>query len=574
MNLRPYQLEALAASNKRFKEGITRQIIALPTGTGKTPLFSMIRSYFGFTGRVLILVHREELAAQAADKLQKWNPNETVGVEMASSYAPSSATFVVAGVATLGRASSSRLAAFDPSSFDAVITDECHHSTAKSYTNIFNHFGCLSQNSKTLLLGVTATPNRGDGTPLAQVYDEIVYQKSILEAIREGWLVNLKGIRIHTGEDLDNINTRAGDFEQDKLALAVNTPERNDLIVRKWIENAHDRQSVVFCVDIQHAKDLSERFNHYGIASQAIWGDDPERATKLRAHRGKHLRVLTNCGVLTEGYDDPGIGCIVLARPTKSGLLFVQMAGRGTRLPEGVDNLVDAKRRGLAVTKDDCIVLDVVDNTQRHSLSTLNSLFGLGNLEENGKNITELVDKVEAAKAKNPDLDMDKVTDFESLEFQASEVDLFKIKWPPIITNNSMLQWHQNTDKDSFVLMLPLGESMAIVPNMLNKYAVVGSVHGNKIREDVDDLPEAFRVADLFVSVHGKDYTRILKREARWMAEPMTERQVRLFQRLRVPIPEGMTKGDAHKYIGRFMATKSMHRKLNAVNSSLQNPAH
>src|SRR5581483_2135454 len=360
---RPYQNAALKESYNKYALGVTRQLIVLPTGTGKTVVFANLPNHHGLRGRIMVLVHTEELVNQAVDKIRKWNPSYNVDIEKAEQWTSTNANVIVASVATLGREGSERLKRFKPEEFDAIICDEAHHSTADSYIRIFNHFGLLADNNKKLLVGVTATPNRGDGVGLNLVYDEIVYQMSILDAIKQGWLSDLRGIRITTDTSLDSVKTRAGDFETGDLGRTVNTPARNRLIVEGWQKYAQDRQTVVFCVDVQHAKDLADEFMRAGIPSQAVWGDDPSREEKLKAHKAKTLRVLCNCNVLTEGYDDWQLACIVTARPTKSPLMFAQQIGRGTRIPEGIDNLVEARKKGVPLAKTDCIVLDVADVT-------------------------------------------------------------------------------------------------------------------------------------------------------------------------------------------------------------------
>ena len=184
-------------------------------------------------------------------------------------------------------------------------------------------------------------PQRGDGRALAEIFEKITYSYGIRPAIEDGWLVDVKGFRVNTNINLDNVRVSKGDFEQGELEDTVNNPERNSRVVKSWLDKGEDRQTIVFTVGIQHAQDLAKEFQRHGVAAEAIWGNDPERALKLEAHRDGRITVLTNCGVLTEGYDDWRVGCILLARPTKSGMLFAQMIGRGTRLQEGTGNLKD-----------------------------------------------------------------------------------------------------------------------------------------------------------------------------------------------------------------------------------------
>src|SRR6266404_7023203 len=218
MGLRPYQSDALSAVKSRLAAGVTRQLIALPTGTGKTVVFAMLPEFLNLGGKTLFLVHREELASQAAEKLMRWNPNISISVEMGDSWANSNSQFIVGSVPTLGRKGSKRLARFRPEDFSTIIVDECHHATADSYINIFDYFDVLNQNSKKLLVGFTATPNRGDGVALGKIFDEISFQMDIRTAIKEGWLVDIRGVRVRSKTSLDAVRTQAGDFQQGDLS--------------------------------------------------------------------------------------------------------------------------------------------------------------------------------------------------------------------------------------------------------------------------------------------------------------------------------------------------------------------
>src|ERR1019366_5338848 len=229
---------------------------------------------------------------------------------------------------------------------------------------------------------------------------------TIRKAIKEGWLVPLRGFRLKTSVDLSGIKSTGGDYAQDELSLAVNTPQRNMQVVKFWLDNAERRTTIAFTVDIQHAKDSAEQFRRAGVKAEAIWGLDPDREDRLARFKANEIEVLCNCGVLIEGFDAWNVMCILLMAPTQSSSKFTQEIGRGTRLEEGTGNLIEALLAGIALRKKDCYVLDVVDNNKRCSLVTLPSLVGLNpDFELHGKSVTDAIDKVEAMQEKYPGID-------------------------------------------------------------------------------------------------------------------------------------------------------------------------
>ena len=276
MNLRPYQTDALDQSLAKLQAGVNRQAIVMATGLGKAVLFASLRSHHAFQRRVMVLVHREELAQQAADKIHRWNPGLLVGVEMASDYARPMDTHVVASVPTLGRKFSKRLAKFDPAEFDCIVSDEVHHAPGDQWTRVLTHFGLEKPGSRLLSLGLTATPNRSDGVGLRHLFDQIIYDMGIDRGIAEGYLVDLACWRISTTTNLDSVHTRAGDFAQDELGKEVNTPKRNALIVKAWAQYAKDKRTIAFTVNVQHALDLAEAFKALGVAGRGSLGRRPE----------------------------------------------------------------------------------------------------------------------------------------------------------------------------------------------------------------------------------------------------------------------------------------------------------
>jgi superfamily II DNA or RNA helicase len=853
MQLRPPQEKALDASVERMVEGVYRQLASLATGIGKTVIFASLRAKHGFTKRIMVLIHTDELAAQAIKKLQVWNPGVKIGLEMGESYALDTDTYVVASVQTLGRDGSPRLNRFKPQDFDALIIDECHHSTADSYQRIISHFGLQKgqDNQGRLLFGVTATTKRGDGRGLDENYDEIIYEYGLLDAIRDGYLCNLRGYRVRTSTNLDTVHSSDGDLNQNELSLAVNTPERNRAVVQAWVDRGEHRQTVAFTVDIQHAKDLAQAFREAGHSFEAVWGVDPDREKKLEDHRDFKLKGICNASLLTEGYDcldydtevltpsgwkrqgeiqvgdvcyslnrlteviettpveavfdrpvRPGekmftinsqhvdirtteghefhvkcgntrykkrpfstmkgrdlaaytglyalplsgiseeptglpltddelrfiawfmtdggfkgtgvtiaqskaakddirsllvrigldftedvssnkqgfggenakplhffripkgthngsrkrngwfqyaeyldkrvapalhnmtraqfalfwseclkgdgslqgnkagwlwccekaqadayvqmasirgfassykkvitkkgtevyrvsvrdtrfiqslandkraakmtlvrphanervwcvsnknstlitkrngkvviigncwsIGCVINAAPTKSQSKYQQRAGRGTRLQDGIANLIEARSAGVSILKEDCILLDVADDTRRHSLASLATLVGVpSKLDFNGLNVLEVIAAIEEAEKASPETDFSQLEDLNEIQSYIERVDLFATKWSPETLEHSELQWHK-TPKGNYLLLLPTGEQITLGRDYLNNWQIKGSVKGNAFRDIAHDLAEAFSSAEGLLRTFGKNLLAYLRRD-------------------------------------------------------------
>lgn len=357
--LRAYQREAIDAVIAARRSGTRRMVVCLPTGAGKTVIFSHLARLA--TRQVLVLAHREELLAQAVDKLARaLEGTRVVGLERGSSRAPSDAKVLVASLRSLhpdriGSVLSGR-------DLGLIIYDECHHAPADDNLRVLRTIGAFEPDWPGTLLGFTATTARGDGKGLDTVFERIVYSRTLPDLIEEGFLAPLKGFRIATEADLTRLSARGADFAEDELAEVVDIQERNALVARSIQELARDRRTIAFCVTVNHARNLSRALNHIGVPAGIVHGEMPaaDRARALADFRDGRIHVLANVAVLTEGFDDPGVSCVAMARPTRSEGLYAQCVGRGTRLAEG---------------KRDCLILDFVDVSEL-SLCTLPSLFG------------------------------------------------------------------------------------------------------------------------------------------------------------------------------------------------------
>jgi len=384
-DLRPYQIEAYDATFKALSRGVTKQLLSLATGTGKTKLAVNILNKFD---KKLFTCHTEELAEQSAvallselNLMTKDELNETlqnnngliellrnnsnnmfadwkvkcivdnIGIVKADLF-DISKPITIASMQTLWR----RLDRIPDNHFDAIVIDECHMGGAKSWAMSINYF------KPKLTLGLSATPTRMDGMLLGDVFDEIVYNYPIDKAIEDGYLCEIDAIRVKTESELDTVKTTAGDLNQKDLEVIVNTPKRNQLIVDKYKEYASGRQFIAFCVDVQHAMDLNATFVENGIKSNFIVGNKdltPDRRNVIDMFKKGEYVGLTNCMVLTAGFDHPNTGCVIMAAPTKSLTKYIQQVGRGTRLK---DELFVSR------FKQQVIVLDIVDITSKHRL--------------------------------------------------------------------------------------------------------------------------------------------------------------------------------------------------------------
>ena len=551
---RNYQTEAIEAVLTAYDQGEHQQLLSMATGTGKTRTCSLLYEKLKsrIPGKMLILDHTEELIDQFVATMKSVNPSLRIDREMAQHKAdPDKADVVVASVPSLGRLNTTRIIKYDMSQWNIVIVDEAQHTLAESYMRILEAFGVLGDTKK-LLLGMTATPFRADGRTLGEVYKKIVYSYSLRQAITDQWLVPIRGYRVVTQTDISGVKVSGGDLDKIVLESTINTPERNKAIVDAWLKFGDQRSTLVFAAGIEHAKALSETFTEAGVPSKAIWGSDDDRSEKLQEFRDSKIQVLINCNLLTEGVDLPRISCIILARPTKSGVLFTQMVGRSTRLyPE----------------KTDSIVLDVVDICGSHSLCTLPMLMGMpANLDLRGESITDAVQLIEDMQEENPNIDFTKLKDVHQIQQFIEQVNLFEVRFPKEVEENSEFRWVRAID-GGFVMRVPRPKAdstgtkpgrVRIYENVLGEWEIDGRIKDKLFHGVRKSIEEAFGCADQQIRQRSPESVCLVNRSAAWMAKPATPAQMKMLNRLYKgkQWPEDFTQGQASYWIDKRIGGK------------------
>ena len=343
-SLRPYQQAARDSIHAQWEQGRLRTLLVLPTGTGKTIVFASVAADQVRAGdRVLILAHRGELLEQAADKLQR-STGLVSAVEKAESTCLNSWFRVVVGsVQTLQR--SARLERFPRDYFGTIIIDEAHHAITDGYRRILDYF----ESAK--VLGVTATPDRGDMRNLGEVFDSLAYEYKLTDAIKEGYLCKIMAQTIPLQLDISEVGFTSGDYSLGQLGTALDP--YLEQIAAEMAQRCKGRKTVVFLPLIKTSQKFRDLLNAKGFRAAEVNGQSADRKEVLADFDAGKYNVLCNSMLLTEGWDCPSVDCVVVLRPTKVRSLYSQMVGRGTRLAEG---------------KTDLLLLDFLWMTDKHEL--------------------------------------------------------------------------------------------------------------------------------------------------------------------------------------------------------------
>jgi len=540
--LRPYQLaavEAVETSDEWYC------LIELPTGSGKTLVFSEVIRRRG--GRALVVAHRDELIAQAEEKLVSAGIDpESIG-RVKAKRDEVSAPIVLASMQTLARKPRrDRLMASQREAgiFQTVVIDEAHHVPAASYLALLDDIETAADElgDGPLVLGVTATPNR---IGVDEVFGSPIFSRDLVDMIAEGWLADLRGRRIGIDLDLGSVRLSRGDYVEADLAEALGDAGAPVAVADAWLEYGEDRPTIVFTAGVHLAHETAKAFRERGVEAEAIDGEMSfdDRHAVLDRFRSGETEVVVNCSILIEGVDLPATSCIVVARPTLSSILFAQMIGRGTRRVPG---------------KDDCLILDVIGATDRHSLSalerqgreavSLESLAGV-ELEEGGS-------LLEAALADRPRRERLAALLGVHGQLVAEDVDLF---------GRRRLRWI-NLPGTPITYALSLGDAGHVVLTVDDTSICCGVYRVNK-----DEEPETFGtdlhidaatvLAEQLACSYGARALTSVK--ARWLGLPPTDKQVAALVSTRGVSPDvarSLTRGQASDLLDATFAARRVNQ--------------
>jgi superfamily II DNA or RNA helicase len=378
---RPYQLDCLSAIHHAFAVH-SSTLVEAATGIGKTVILALLARDWR-PGRVLILAHRDELIRQAVEKVQAITGQEP-GIEMGTERVLERGLLhkpriVVSSVQTMCRPARHTL--FDPLEFGLVIVDEAHHTPAVSYRNVLGYFG---RNPQLKVLGVTATAQRSDRLALGQVFFSVAFRYGIEQAVADGWLVPVSQQVVKVeGLDFSKVRTIAGDFHEGELETILTEEKILHRVAAPVAEIAGSRSALVFCCSVKHAELMAAVLDRYKPGSSAwLSGATPleKRREVVQKYKAGQIQFLCNCALMLEGFDAPCTALVVMARPTKSPVLYQQVLGRGTRpLPGTIDHLPTPAERQTAIAasaKPNMVALDFVGNAGKHKIVLASDILG------------------------------------------------------------------------------------------------------------------------------------------------------------------------------------------------------
>lgn len=515
--LRDYQQEASDSFFRKLHEGIKRQLIVLPTGGGKTVVAADISKRFYqnvMNGKPIVFIaHREELLQQTSKKMNLvWNGVQVGKVKGQANH--QNAEIIVASTQTLVRGRK----IVDPG---LVIYDEAHHCGSKGSKSILTSLGCFDPDGPPLL-GITATPNRADKIGLGDIFQEVVYEKSLIEMIVSGYLCDIKAKRVVAESlDLGSLKIVAGDFNQMELGEVMSQESAIQTVVDAYIEHAEGRKTIVFAASVKQTYQIAESLRSHGILAAGIDGslNDEERRRILSSFERNEYRVIVNCMMLTEGFDEPSVSCIIMARPTKSESLYIQSVGRGTRLHPD---------------KANCLILDIVGVTETNSLMTLSKLF-------------PPIEKPETDSVTQTQLDLQ--DDESVISFQKRKEETHRVQGQmayevSLFTDKTIFSWVKASENSYYI---GLGDKRAcfLLKESTHEWWALFEHSDNKLYplyHEPLDLEYAQGVAETFLKSLQRN---LFLKEAFWRRNPMSEGQRKQLIKHSIPFDHTWSKGMA-----------------------------
>lgn len=538
ITLRPYQELAVEAAAAAFSEalsisrgmgatatgGMQRALVVLSTGLGKTITALALAKRLG--GPTLWLAHTDELVTQPYKAAQLVWPEVSRGIVKAElNQYPRHLVFASIQSAQ----QSQRRAQLAARGFRFVVVDEAHHALSPGYRALFNDLGCFTAGGPPLL-GLTATPERSDQGALDEVFQGVVFQMGITSAIEGGYLCPPNVIERPIKVDLDMVSSRRGDFGMKELDLALMKAGIVGEITAAYEEHCTQRKTLIFVVSVEQAEQVAAALRARGHAAASVSGETPkeERQALLRKLKSGELRVLVNCMVLTEGFDEPSVDAVMLARPTQSKPLMIQMVGRGLRLFPG---------------KSDCLVIDLAGVSKRNTLVQAAVIFGLTREE------AEPEEKPRA-------IDLDPFTNPEEYWRQRLKSQIQGVKGAP----RSKLRWIPAAETAGW--LLPAGEYGTVRMIAAGEewlVDVVGARNGGpamqRLTETAVSMDTAQALAEDFI--RRVNAVTLARKNSRWSEEPATEKQVALLTRFGIKNADQLSKQTAADLLTQNLAQRN-----------------
>ncbi|GMA59351.1 hypothetical protein GCM10025858_38540 [Alicyclobacillus sacchari] len=532
IQLRPYQQTAVDAFFQALADGRKRQLVVLPTGAGKTIVFgSVARRFHEEVSRdkpILVIAHRTELLDQAEQKIHYVWPEAFIG-RIQGARNEQLGDVLLASTQTL-------VAGRRIPQPGLIIYDECHHSRAEGALGVLERLGVFESDGPPLL-GVTATPSRSDRTELGDIFEHLTYERTILDMIMDGYLSDVRGVKVEVpGLNLGAIRTVGGDYNAKDLSYVMNIEEALDAVVDAVLTHAPDRKTLVFAVDVKHARALAERFQKRGIACAAVDGamKAEERAAILQAFSEERLRVLVNCQILTEGYDQPDVDCVVIARPTRSQALYVQMVGRALRLHPA---------------KSDALVLDLSGASDDKSLQTFARLMRTQRKKAVGVQVVEEQDIADDIPIEEGESVGEWLTRMAQKREKAAQV----AQAINLFANRSRYRWQQI--KETFAISYG-DNGWAYLFRDGDEFWPVLELRNEKfipLHERALPLEYAQGIVEGFLALIE---SKVIDKEADWRQAPMSPRQKYVLDKYRIKYDDTWTRGMAADALGQKFAAK------------------